>query len=69
MAKQSDLFKKGRSKTALLLRQYAAMAEWSNAPVWKAGLLTEARVQISFAAYELFRKKLEQKMEKSLIHK
>ncbi len=32
----------------------AAMAEWSNAPVWKAGLLTEARVQISFAASLLF---------------
>ena len=30
------------------------MAEWSNAPVWKAGLLTEARVQISFAASLLF---------------
>ena len=32
----------------------AAMAEWSNAPVWKAGLLTEARVRISFAASLLF---------------
>lgn len=31
------------------------MAEWSNAPVWKAGLLTEARVQISFAAYRFRR--------------
>ena len=48
------LFRKKPGEKRVLMNLFskgsAAMAEWSNAPVWKAGLLTEARVRISFGS-------------------
>ncbi len=55
MAEQSHLFKKKLGQKCCVLDvKKAPMAEWSNAPVWKAGPLTGARVRISFGASLLF---------------